>query len=49
MDLLGLLIIIGVSIFSSVMKSNQAKQQHAERQKNNGQTIYGPEGGTTAT
>lgn len=36
MDLLGLVIIIVFSILSSVSKSNQAKQKHAERQKSDG-------------
>lgn len=49
MDWLIILLFIGISLYDSVKKSNKAKQQHAERQKPGGQTIYKPDGGSMPT
>lgn len=48
MDLLGILLLIGISVFTSAMKSKDAKRQRERRLQNSKQTVYRSTGSTIA-
>ena len=49
MDLLGILILVGISVFSSMKKSQDAKRQRERRLQNSKQTVYRSSGTTIAS
>lgn len=49
MDILGILILIGISFFTSMKKSQDAKRQRERRLQNSKQTVYRSTGNTIAT